>query len=238
MCIYRTIIKIVQFINTNHGLPFVDDLKIIVIFDFDGTLADSLHLFIDAINKFSDDFNYNKIKPEEIKMLQGKRPRQILRHLHISLLKLPFVLKRVRQEINKRVAQAKPSVDIKNTLIELKKNGCEIGILTSNTEQNVKEFLINNNLDLFDFLYSGNSVFGKGRVLRKIIQKNQFSKNKIFYIGDEIRDIDAAKKTKVKMIAVSWGFNTIEALKKENPDYTADTPQQIQNIILDKKQEE
>ena len=211
-------------------------MKTTVIFDFDGTLADSLHLFINAINKFADNFNYKKIRPEEVKTLQGKHPRQILRYLHISLLKLPFVLKRIRREINKGVAQASPSVDIKGTLSELKKNGCEIGILTSNTEQNVKEFLINNNLDVFDFLYSGNSVFGKGRVLRAIIQENKFAKNNIFYIGDEIRDIDAAKKTKVKMIAVSWGFNTIEALKKENPDYTADTPQEIQDIILGKKE--
>ena len=206
----------------------------IVIFDFDGTIADSLTLFIDAINKFVDDFGYKKIQPEEVKMLQSKRPRQILRHLHISLLKLPFVLKRVRREINKKVAQARPSVDIKNTLTELKKNGCEIGILTSNTEQNVKEFLTNNNLDVFDFLYSGNSIFGKGAVLKSIIKKNRFASNRIYYVGDEIRDIDAAKKTRVKMIAVSWGFNTIEALKGEGPDHTADTPQQILKIILDR----
>lgn len=211
-------------------------MKTIVIFDFDGTLADSLVLFIDAINKFSDNFNYKKIKRDEIKMLQGKRPRHILRHLNISLLKLPFVLKRIRREVNRGLAQAKPSVDIGDTLSALKKHGCEIGILTSNTEQNVKEFLINNDLDVFDFLYSGNSVFGKGRVLRNIIKKNKLAENKIFYVGDEIRDIDAAKKTRIKMIAVSWGFNTIEALKKENPDFTAETPKQIQNIILGKNE--
>lgn len=207
-------------------------MKTIVIFDFDGTLADSLHLFIDAINKFSDRFHYKKIRPEEVEMLRGKRPRQILGHLHISLFKLPFVLRRIRREINRGVAQAKPSVDIKGTLTALKSSGCELGILTSNTEQNVKKFLIGNDLDVFDFLYSGNSVFGKGRILRAIIRKNRLSKGRIFYIGDEIRDIDAAKKTGVKMIAVSWGFNTIEALKREGPDYSADTPQQIRRIIL------
>ena len=169
-------------------------------------------------------------------MLQGKRPKQILKHLHISFIKLPFVLKKIRREINKGVAKVKPSVEIKDSLLNLKRNGCEIGILTSNTEQNVKEFLINNNLDVFDFLYSGNSVFGKGRVLKAIIHKNKFRKNRIFYVGDEIRDIDAAKKTKVQMIAVSWGFNTLEALKRESPDHIAQTPQDIEEIILDKKE--
>ena len=212
-------------------------MKTIVIFDFDGTIADSLHLFIDAINKFSGSFRYKKIKQDEIGMLRGKRPRQILKHLGISLLKLPFVLKRVRKEINKGVAHTRPAVQIKDTLLELKKEGCEIGILTSNTEQNVKEFLISNRLDIFDFLYSGNSVFGKGQVLKTIIRKNRFQKNRIFYVGDEIRDIYAAKKTRVKMIAVSWGFNTIESLRRENPDFIADAPEDIENIILGKKEQ-
>ena len=211
--------------------------KITVVFDFDGTIADSLHLFIDAINKFSTDFNYKKIKADDVLMLQEKRPHQILRYLHISLFKLPFVLKRIRREINKEVANAKPSTDILDTLLTLKKHGCKIGILTSNTEQNVKEFLINNHLDVFDFLYSSTAIFGKGRILRSIIKRtNKLEQNKIFYVGDEIRDIEASRKTGVKMIAVSWGFNTIEALKKENPDYTAKTPQQILDIILYKNE--
>ncbi len=211
-------------------------MKTIVIFDFDGTIADSVHLFIEAINKFSGSFRYKKIKGDELRMLQGKRPRQILKHLGISLLKLPFVLKRVRREVNKGVAQARPTVEIKETLLELKKEGCEIGILTSNTEQNVKEFLINNDLDVFDFLYSGNSMFGKGGILRAIIRKNRLQKSRIYYVGDEIRDIDAARKTGVKMIAASWGFNTMEALRGEGPDFTAESPEDVRNIILGKKE--
>jgi len=209
-------------------------LKTVVIFDFDGTIADSVDLFVDAINKLSGKFKYKKIKPDEVKILQGKSTRQCIKYLQISFLKIPFMVKQLRREMKKGIAQTKPTVKIRDTLSELKKNECEIGILTSNTEQNVKEFLMNNNLDMFDFLYSGSSAFGKGRVLRAIIKKNKFVKNKIFYVGDEIRDIDAARKTKVKMIAVSWGYNTIESLKKEKPDYIANTPKDIQDIVLGK----
>ena len=210
-------------------------MKTTVIFDFDGTIADSLHLFIEAINKFSGNFKYKKIRPGDIGMLREKRPKQVLRHLDISLLKLPFVLKKVRREINRGVAQAEPAVQIRDTLLDLKKNGCEIGILTSNTEQNVKEFLINNDLDVFDFLYSGNSVFGKGRVLRSIINRRGSGENETFYVGDEVRDIDAARRTGVRMIAVGWGFNTVGALKKEKPDHVAETPEQITDIVLGRR---
>ncbi len=216
--------------------PHVGGLKTIVIFDFDGTIADSVHLFIEAINKSSERFRYKRIREEEVMVLRGKRPGQILKHLGISLLKLPFVLKRVRREVNTGVAQAKPAVEIKETLLELKKGGCEIGILTSNTEQNVKEFLINNDLDVFDFLYSGSSMFGKGRILRAIIRKNRLQKRRIYYVGDEIRDIYAARKTKVKMIAASWGFNTMDALRREGPDFIAESPDDIRDIVLGKKE--
>lgn len=213
----------------------MDNARAVVIFDFDGTIADSLHLFVDAVNKFSGRFKYKKIRQEELRMLQGKSTHQILKHLGISLLKLPLVLKKVRREVNCGVTQARPSAQIRDVLLELKRGGCKIGILTSNTEQNVKKFLINNGLDVFDFLYSGNSLFGKGRVLRAVIRKNGLHKSRVFYVGDEIRDVDAAKRAGIRMIAVSWGFNTAEALRAES-DYTAETPEDIRDIVMDKRE--
>ncbi len=134
--------------------------------------------------------------------------------------------------MNKGIAQTRPISGIKDILVTLKKNECKIGILTSNSEQNVKEFLIKNDLDVFDFIHSGTSIFGKGKILESIIQKNKFAKEKTFYIGDEIRDIDASRKARVRMIAVTWGMNAIEALQKKKPDHIANTPQEILDVVL------
>ncbi len=212
-------------------------MKTIVIFDFDGTIADSLHLFIGAINRIAESSGYNKIRDGDVEMLRGKKPRHILRHLRISPLRLPFVLKRVRREVNAGIALARPAVPMREMLVDLKRNGCRIGILTSNTERNVREFLINNNLDVFDFLYSGSSVFGKGRVLGSIIRGNGVGTDRIFYVGDEIRDIDAARGAGVTMIAVTWGFNTAKALRTEGPDHMADSPDDIAGIVLGRKRQ-
>lgn len=210
-------------------------MKTIVIFDFDGTIADTLDLFVNAMNRFSTRFRYKKIRPDEISTLQGMHTRQIMKHLNISFFSLPFVLKLVRRDMNRSVSGAKPAVDMREMLLRLKRNGCEIGILTSNTEQNVKKFLINNNLDVFDFLYSGYSLFGKGRVLHSIIHKNRFNRNSVYYVADEIRDIDAARKTGVKMIAVPWGFNNPDSLRNAGPDYLVTSTDDILDIILGNK---
>lgn len=200
-----------------------------MIFDFDGTLADSMQLFIEAVNKSAARLHHGTIDPADVGMLRGRHPRQILRHLRISLLKLPLVMRSVRKEVGRGVARARPAADMAGTLRRLKKGGCRIGILTSNTEQGVRGFLAGNGIDVFDFVYSGRSAFGKGRTLRSIASR---AGGRVFYVGDEVRDIEAARKAGATMIAVTWGFNTPEALMCEGPDYLATTPEQIGQIVL------
>lgn len=204
-------------------------MKATVIFDFDGTLADSMQLFIDAVNKSAARLHHGTIDPADVAMLRDRNPRQILRHLRISMLKLPLVMRGVRKEVGRGVARARPSADMAETLARLKKGGCRVGILTSNAEQSVREFLSGNGIDVFDFVYSGRSAFGKGRTLRSIAKR---SGGRVFYVGDEVRDVEAARKAGASMIAVSWGFNTADALMREGPDYLATSPEQICQIVL------
>ena len=102
------------------------------------------------MNDLSDEFGFRKICDEDVEYLRGRRPREILKHLGISIFKLPFVIRKVRREINSNIAFLSPSVDLLPMLKLLKKNGCQIGIVTTNIEENVKKFLHANNLDQFD----------------------------------------------------------------------------------------
>jgi phosphoglycolate phosphatase len=86
--------------------------KPIVIFDFDGTIANTLDSIIDIMNNLSDEFGFRKIRDEDVEYLRGKRPRDILKHLGISLFKLPFVIRKTRREINSHIALLSPSVDL------------------------------------------------------------------------------------------------------------------------------
>ena len=58
-----------------------------------------------------------------------------------------------------------------------------------------------------------------------------WSKNHVFYVCDEVRDIEAARKSGIKSIAVTWGYNTKGALIKENPDFLVNSPDELRNII-------
>jgi len=113
----------------------------------------------------------------------------------------------------------------------LKKRGFQLGIITSNSRENVLGALEKNGLqDTFTFIYSG-STFGKHKVINKWLKIENINPEEVAYVGDEIRDIDAAKKTGIKVIAVGWGFNSPQALAAQNPNFLIERPQELIEII-------
>lgn len=205
-----------------------------IVFDFDGTIADTLSVVIRIANKFAEHYGYRKIPLSDIPKIREKKPSEVLRHLGISIFKLPIVVRKIRFEMNKEIVRLQTAVDLRNTLIALKEHDCVLGILTTNSRENVMEFLKNNDLQLFDFVYSGRAVYGKGRLLKKLMKDKTIPHENPIYVGDEIRDVEAAKKAGVKVIGVSWGYNTRSALQKANPDHIVENPEELQEIILAK----
>ena len=132
--------------------------KKVIIFDFDGTIADTLPLLVNILNRLSGKYSYKTIEESELTTLRGKTSKEILKGLGISLLKLPFVVKSAKSEFLKELELLKLVAGIKKVLLQLKKIGYKLGIVTSNSEENVKKFLKVNNLPRFDFVYSVSPV--------------------------------------------------------------------------------
>lgn len=204
-----------------------------IIFDFDGTIADTLDAVVKIVNKHSEHFGYKKVTKQDIPYLQGKKPKEILSYLGISIFKLPIWIKKIHSEINKEITNMVPTVNISPLLSELYNDErFHLGILTSNTQENVEQFLYKNDLDFFDFIRTGKSVFGKSHLINKIIKQRKVNKSEIFYVCDEVRDIEAARKSGIKSVAVIWGYNTKDALQKEDPDFLVNSPDELRDIII------
>jgi phosphoglycolate phosphatase len=69
------------------------------------------------------------------------------------------------------------------------------------------------------------------RVLTQVLKKQKIDKTEAIYVGDEIRDIEAAQKVGMKIISVTWGFNAKESLQKFHPDALADTPDEFLHFV-------
>ena len=203
----------------------------IVIFDFDGTLADTFDLIFAITNRLSVDFGYKQAKKEEISEIQKLSPLEIIKHSGISIFKVPFLLRTIRKEFQKEVDNVRLFAGIKEALLELKYQGYQIGIITSNGQENVEYVLQKHDLLIFDFIDSRTALFGKHRVIKKYLKSENSQPEEIVYVGDETRDIHAAKKAKVKAIAVTWGFNSREVLSEYQPDALVDQPQELIEVI-------
>ncbi|MBE9162212.1 MULTISPECIES: HAD-IA family hydrolase [Microcoleaceae] len=203
----------------------------VIIFDFDGTLADTIDILLSITNRLSAEFGFKSATKEELAQLSNLNSWEILRYSGISLFKFPLLIRKLRSELRSEISDVQLFPGIKEVLLELKKRGFQLGIITSNSRENVLAALENNNLqDTFTFIYSG-STFGKHKVINKWLRKEHINPEEVFYVGDEIRDIDAARKTGIKIIAVGWGFNSQEVLVLHHPDFLIERPQQLIEIM-------
>ena len=204
----------------------------VIIFDFDGTIADTVDALVNIANSLALEFNYAQITPEEFLILRNLTSREIFKYSGIPLFKIPFLLKKVKKELKNKIPELKPIPEIEETLVELKENGNRLGIITSNSKSNVKEFLKINNLDnLFEFVHTGVTIFGKTTIINNVLKQKQIKIQEVIYVGDETRDIEASKKAQIKICSVTWGFNSEEALAKQNPDFLIHHPRELVEII-------
>ncbi|MGF1536953.1 MAG: HAD-IA family hydrolase [Elainellaceae cyanobacterium] len=196
-----------------------------IIFDFDGTIADSLEALVTASNRLAREFNYAEISYDQVRELQTLSSRQIIQKSKISIYKVPFLIKRLRAEMGQEIKTIKPICGVDQALMELKSLGYPLGIVTSNSTENVAEFLKYHRLDgVFDFTHSATTLFGKHRILRRIIRERQLNREATLYVGDETRDIESAKRIPISVIAVSWGYNSKDILQQHHPDALVNHP--------------
>jgi phosphoglycolate phosphatase len=203
----------------------------VIIFDFDGTLADTVDILLSITNRLSAEFGFKSATKEELAQLSNLNSWQILQYSGISIFKFPLLIRRLKAELHSEVPHIQLFPGIKEVLLDLKKRGFQLGIITSNSRENVLGTLEKNGLqDTFTFIYSG-STFGKHKVINKWLRIENINPAKVVYVGDEVRDIDAAKKTGIKVIAVGWGFNSPQALAAQNPNFLIKRPQELIDIM-------
>jgi phosphoglycolate phosphatase len=204
----------------------------VIIFDFDGTIADTVDALVSIANRLAVEFGYIQITPQELALLRNLTSREIIKYSGISLFRIPFLLKKVKGELKNKIQEFKPIPGIQEALIDLQNHGYKLGIITSNSKENVTAFLNNNELDnLFDFIYSGVTIFGKTTIINNVLRQKQLKPQAVIYVGDETRDIEASKKANIKVVAVTWGFNSQKVLAQQNPDFLIHQPNELLEVI-------
>ena len=202
-----------------------------VIFDFDGTIADTFITIVKLFNNRAKEFGIEKLDLSEVENLRNLGIKAIFKKFGIHILKLPRISKIIRNDLKAKTSSINIFPQIKYILLKLKQKKFKLGILSSNSKENIEKFLKVNRLNIFDFIQSEKNLFGKGKALTALLKKYNLKENEIIYIGDEVRDIDACRENGIKIISVTWGFNKKEILQLNNPDYLVNRPQEILKVL-------
>jgi len=201
-----------------------------IIFDFDGTIADS---FATLLGVFEDIVHRRqKLTPEEVEQLRSKKLREVIKYLKIKKWQIPGLLIKAKRAISLKIPGIKPFDGMTEVLQKLHEEGYQMFILSTNSSANVSKFLKINGLDsYFIKIYGDIGLRSKASALKKVLNKEKLTATQSLYIGDEVRDVEASDKVGIKVIAVGWGFNHPDVLRRANPTALANRPSELPGIL-------
>jgi phosphoglycolate phosphatase len=187
----------------------------LVIFDSDGTLADTLPWMRSIFNDLADEHGFRRVEPEHGLRLRNLEGRALLRELGLPLWKLPRVLAGMRRRMAEHQGTLTLFPGIGAMLHALASSGLKLAVVSSNSRANVERILGPENVNLIAHFFCGATMFGKAAKLRQVLRASSTPAAQALYIGDEIRDAEAARQAGIHFGAVAWGQHDERALRSQ-----------------------
>ncbi|WBY07074.1 HAD-IA family hydrolase [Sphingomonas sp. 7/4-4] len=203
----------------------------LVIFDFDGTLSDSGDWFLSVIDQLARRFRFRTVAPDQVEMLRHKSSREVIDFLGISRWKMPLIARHLRKLVGRNAHEIELFPGTPDLLERLADTGVKIALVTSNSEANARKILGEEHAARIDFYACGSSLFGKAPKFRRVLKKMGIPAAQALAIGDETRDVDAAREVGMRAGSVLWGYASEAVLTALRPDALFRKPQDIIDYV-------
>jgi phosphoglycolate phosphatase len=190
----------------------------LVLFDFDGTLADSFPWFLGVADRLAHEHGFRRIEEHEVETLRSHSARQLIEHFEIPLWKLPLIARGMRRHMARDIGHISLFPGVDQVLQGLARRGIRLAIVTSNSVGNARKVLGPVNAALIQHYACGAAIFGKRSKLRAVLRDSGVPAAEALCIGDEIRDLEAAHAEGIAFGAVAWGYTAPEALRARGPE--------------------
>ncbi len=202
----------------------------LLLWDFDGTLADTLPLALDLWNRFALRRGFEPVR--DVTAARHMTMVQFLKAHRIPARQIPAVFPEFLRTVRSSIRHAPLFSGIPDVLRQLRAGGWRHAIVSSNAPSVIHDCLQHNSAsDLFETVIGTSRLFGKGHRIRQTIRKLGARSAECLYIGDELRDVEAAREADVRVGCVSWGLNTAELLTTVSPEFIAHEPADLIGLI-------
>jgi phosphoglycolate phosphatase len=200
-----------------------------IIFDFDGTIADSF----DYVSNFlAEQAGVAPLSREQKQQLRGLSVAGMVRRLGYHWWHAPNLFFKGRWQMTHAIKHLQAFEGMPEVIRKLHAEGHELFILSTNSVRNVHRFLHGQKLHTYFLeIYGGVGMFGKAPALRRLLREQNINLKDAIYIGDELRDIQSAQSINLRVIAVNWGFARMSSLKAAGATALADSPEKIISIL-------
>jgi len=203
-------------------------MKLGIIFDFDGVIADSYDIFKDAFVSacFENDYHHISTKKQFLDLFDDN-VYESMGHTGMPKEAIQKILNRFRENAHLSHNDLKFFDGMGKVLNELKKKN-RIFLVSSNLTGVVQDFLRFQKMEIFEEVLGSDKETSKVKKIEYI--KKKFPECDFLYVGDTKGDMIEGRFAGVKTVAVTWGWHSVERLKKADPDFIVNAPQEL--VIL------
>jgi phosphoglycolate phosphatase len=149
----------------------------------------------------------------------------------VPALKLPAIASYMRKLAAEGLSRIPLYPGATEALQALHRAGIRLALVSSNAEDNIRAVL-GPAADVIDHYACGSSLWGKSQKFRAVLSALGVRPTGALAIGDEIRDIEAARKANLAVGTVTFGYNSRKALAGAKPDYLFDNYDELLRAVM------
>ena len=204
----------------------------LVVFDFDGTLADSFAASVALFERLAPGLGLRPVP--DLEAARSLPTRQLLRRMGVRFWQVPRFVRTFQAGAAEYANRLKLHAGVPELLATLQGRGHRLGVLSSNRADAIRACLAANGVEhRFAFVVGCPKLFGKAKALRRIVRAERLTPGRAVYVGDELRDLDAGRQARVSTVAATWGFHTEALLRTAGPTWVARTPADVVAALAD-----
>jgi len=207
-------------------------MKNILIFDFDGVLADSLLPMLAYARQVCQELGHPcEPTQADLENLERMEFSDFGRQLGLSEDMIDTFVRRNFELFYNREEPLAITPNMEQVIRELSEQMI-LAIVTGNSSKVVRNFIENYGLrDLFAIILSAEDEGNRVDKINKVKDSFTGSIGEVYMVGDAVSDIRAARRAGVKCIAVTWGHQSQERLSAETPDFLLEEPEDLLSLF-------
>lgn len=200
----------------------------LVLFDFDGVIADSLHAMERATVRALRDNGLDGLVTDDLVLrIVDTNWFEGLRRLGVPPEVNAYMDDLIAEAVS--AGEVEPYEGIGDVIAALAKRDCVV-IVTSNRSDIVEEFLSQWDIRGITEVLGGDK--GKSKVPKLLAALDRYPHDEAWFIGDSIGDIVEGREAGVSTVAATWGWHPEERLLGSAPDRVARTPRDLLRLLL------